>query len=340
MSATKLHGPDTGLSYREATQPTKAVAAEAELPGSGPLGGGATTDAAAAAPRPKAALESYLSRREESCDTAPAVQVGVRAVHLCRQLASGRAIPSTALPCAPAAPQAATRQRLECATAQPEVQQAAKQTLQEESQSLGQAEDAAGRSANKRMPRCRRCLAGHVGQRCLCQCLPACRGLEQQAEDVLRLRGGMQPSAAPDPPAPPVVLTAGGQAHAPVHMPAAPTLADGEPVAAAYQSPHTRGVAAVEQASVVEGTSGRFCRRGSASASCCFLLPPHFTPVSCSPPPPQEFQAVEAPLFGRVQAELGEAVEAARVAELKTGEAVQVGGWVGGAAAAVGAGAG
>lgn len=41
---------------------------------------------------------------------------------------------------------------------------------------------------------------------------------------------------------------------------------------------------------------------------------------------PQVFAAVEAPVFGRVSGQLAAAQEQARVAELKTGEAVQVGG--------------
>lgn len=42
-------------------------------------------------------------------------------------------------------------------------------------------------------------------------------------------------------------------------------------------------------------------------------------------PSAQEFAAVEEPLFGRVSSQLAAAREQARVAELKTGEAVQVG---------------
>lgn len=42
-------------------------------------------------------------------------------------------------------------------------------------------------------------------------------------------------------------------------------------------------------------------------------------------PSAQEFAAVEEPLFGCVSSQLAAAREQARVAELKTGEAVQVG---------------
>ena len=46
MTATKLHGPDAGLSFSEATGPEHGVAAEAELP---PLGSGSSGGTAAAA---------------------------------------------------------------------------------------------------------------------------------------------------------------------------------------------------------------------------------------------------------------------------------------------------
>lgn len=104
MSATKLHGPDAGLSFHEATEPTKSVVAEAE----------AAPAAVVPADAPKAAVESRLSRSEESVLAAPAVQ-------------------------------ASTTGSLERLTASHAVQQAAAETLAKESQSLGRSDNAAAR---------------------------------------------------------------------------------------------------------------------------------------------------------------------------------------------------
>ncbi|PSC73849.1 purple acid phosphatase 15-like [Micractinium conductrix] len=112
VSATRLHGPDMGLSYTEATEPTHGVIAAAEEAEAAPAGG----TGGGQPPPSKAAVQSYLSREEECPLAAPAVQ-------------------------------SSTQQQLDSVTASPEVQAAAKQTLARESQSLGRKEASGDRQA-------------------------------------------------------------------------------------------------------------------------------------------------------------------------------------------------
>lgn len=179
---------------------------------------------------------------------------------------------------------------------------------------------------------------------------------QQQAGEVLRLKGGMHAAAAaslhaaaaaaplhPTPraqAAPPPTAQPVGMAESAGASPlSASAAADGQPNSA-YLSPHMRTVAAAEQAgsgalpsalrglvvevrSAVEGVHGQMPGGGGCMPTVRPSRTCTNTPRSALLPA-QEFAAVEAPLFGRVSSQLSAAREQARVAELKTGEAVQV----------------
>ncbi|KAL4440064.1 hypothetical protein ABPG75_003065 [Micractinium tetrahymenae] len=254
VSATKLHGPDPGISYSEAT--------EAPVHGVGTTAEAATLAAErhAAAASPKAAAEGYLRRDEESSLAAPAVQTS-------------------------------TSKQLERATASPAVQAAAKETLKKESQSLGRIEDSAA------------------------------RGLDQQAEDVFRLRGGANASA----PAVAALATAAAAEaeaeeavealHAPAPAGAAALGAPGGPTATTQQAPGAQSTQQEQQGlPALEEQPASSAAGGPLEA----YLSPHMREAAQAE---QDFDANEAPLFERVEHEVEVAKEEARAAELKTGEA-------------------
>ncbi|KAL4438659.1 hypothetical protein ABPG77_006263 [Micractinium sp. CCAP 211/92] len=250
VGATKLRGPEPGITYSEATEaPVHGVAASAEA---------APVPTAHRPPESlKAATESCLRRDEE--DALGAMQDTARQQ-------PGRAIASTGM------------------------QAAAKESPRRESQTLGRTADSVR--------------------------------LDQQAEGVLRLRGGAN-TTAPLVPAMAAAAAADSVAEEPaggLQMPARADAAGPEAKASTLEQAPGVKRAAQEQRAKREPVSHGQPASSVAGAPLEAYLSPHMKgPAQAE----QDFDQNEGPLFEQVERQVEAARSEARAAELKTGEAVQ-----------------